>query len=110
MCRPVPAFLTITAFRIRRVHTEGEADVPIPVTHSPISANHAIGIMKSSTPNLVCVRYRAQYLRPTKTVQKMIIKDAVATTVGPISSARNSGEFSATGAGAYILELGAKTG
>jgi hypothetical protein len=59
--------------------------------HNPISDNHAKGRIKSSAPSGVCVRYRAQYLRLTKTVHSVIITEAVAMIVGPKSSAKYSG-------------------
>lgn len=68
--------------------------------HNPISDNHAKGMITSSAPSGIRVIYRAQYLRPIKTVQRMIINEAVAVIVGPKSSARYSG----VGGGADIVD------
>jgi hypothetical protein len=46
---------------------------------------------KSSALKCDPVKYLAQYRRPTKTVQKIIIKLAVAIIVAPVSSLRYSG-------------------
>jgi hypothetical protein len=53
--------------------------------------------MTSSAPKDVWFRYRAQYRSPTKTVQEIIINEAVAMRVGPVSSAKNPGVMASGG-------------